>query len=126
MWDDDLDQVIARVGIDRVRERFSKQPGYEMFDSLDAYLNYWPFRHIRAAMPPFLFLIAESEQINPPILQTNRAFVEKAKALGDPAEFQIMADRTHYSAIHKFSEKGDPAFEMVRNFVRKKILENKN
>lgn len=117
MWDDELDKAIQRVGREKVGERFSQQSDYSIFGGLDAYLNYWPFRHVRSSMPPYLFLIAESEQMNPPILMTNRSFVERSRELGNVAEYRVLPDRTHDSAIRKFSEKDDPTFILVRDFI---------
>lgn len=89
-----------------------------MYRGLDAYLDHWPIRHVRTGMPPYLFLIAESEQAQPPVLKTNSTFVERALALGNRAEYRVLPGRTHYSAIRKVSEPGDPVFAMIRDFVR--------
>ena len=78
-----------------------------------------PIRHVRAGLPPFLFLIAESEQEQPPVLRTNKKFVDDARALGNRAEYKVLPGRTHYSAIRKLGEPGDPTFTIVRDFVRR-------
>ncbi|HEX7182990.1 MAG TPA: alpha/beta hydrolase [Thermoanaerobaculia bacterium] len=118
MWDEELEQALARYGRGRVEEAFGRDPDNRMYATLDAYLDRWPIRHVRAGLPPFLFLIAESEQEQPPVLKTNRKFVEDARALGNRAEYKVLPGRTHYSAIRKLSEQGDPVFVIVRDFVR--------
>jgi len=119
MWDDELEQALKQHARDRVEKSFGRDPDNKTYASLDAYLNAWPIRHVRAGLPPFLFLIAEAEQEQPPVLKTNRKFVEDTRALGNRAEYQVLCGRTHYSAIRKINEPGDTVFAIVRDFVRK-------
>jgi len=117
MWDDELEQALTQYGRGRVEEAFGRDPDNRMYTSLDAYLKAWPIRHVRAGLPPFLFLVAESEQEQPPVLKTNRRFVEDARAQGNWAEYRVLPGRTHYSAVRKLGEPGDTVFAMVRDFV---------
>ena len=78
-----------------------RDPRGKAFGSLDAYEAQWPIRYVQAGLPPFLFLIAESEQVNPPILKTNQKFVDDARALGNQASLTVFTGRTHYSNIRK-------------------------
>ena len=117
MWDDDLQQAIERNGRARVEERFSQDPDNAMYRNLDQYLDRWPFTHLKAGLPPILFLIAEAEQEQPPILRTNRIFVERSRALGNRASYLVLKDRDHYSAIHRMGEGGDPAYTAIQEFV---------
>jgi acetyl esterase/lipase len=117
MWDDELDQAVAEHGLDRVSQGFARDPDNAMYGGLEAYQDHWPIRHVRAGMPAFLFLIAEAEQEHPPVLKTNKKFVEDARAKGNAADYKVLPDRTHYSAIRKFAEPGDPVFALVRDFV---------
>jgi len=117
MWDVELEQALEKYGRERVEQAFGRDPDNKMYENLDAYLEHWPIRHIRGGMPPFLFLIAASEQEQPPVLATNRKFVEEARAKGNRAEYKVLPDRTHYSAIRRLGEPGDPAFALVRDFV---------
>lgn len=118
MWDDELEQALTRYGRGRVEEAFRRDPDNRMYASLDVYLDRWPIRHVRAGLPPFLFLIAESEQEQPPVLKTNKKFVEDARALGNRAEYRVLPGRTHYSAIRNLRKPDDPVFAIVRDFVR--------
>src|SRR5688572_27457636 len=61
MWDDDLRQSIERNGREKVEAAFARDPRGKTFGSLDAYQAQWPINYVRAGMPPFLFLMAESE-----------------------------------------------------------------
>lgn len=118
MWDDELDQALKQYGRARVEESFRRDSDNRMFGTLDTYQDHWPIRHLRAGLPPFLFLIAESEQEHPPVLKTNRKFVEDARALGNQAEYKVLPGRTHYSAIRNLSEPGDAVFSILRDFAR--------
>jgi acetyl esterase/lipase len=117
MWDDELEQALEKYGRERVEQAFGRDPDNKMFGDLDTYLEHWPIRHVRAGLPAFLFLIAESEQEQPPVLKTNRKFVEDARAKGNRADYKVLADRTHDSAIRRLGEPGDPTFAVVRAFV---------
>ena len=118
MWDEDLEQALARHGRGPVEASFGRDQDNRIYGSLDTYLDHWPIRHVRTGLPPFLFLIAESEQEQPPVLRTNRKFVENARALGNWAEYKVLPGRTHYSAIRNLSTPGDTVFAIVRDFVR--------
>lgn len=118
MWDDELEQALTQYGRDRVEETFGRDPDNQMYAGLDAYLDHWAIHHVRAGLPPFLFLIAENEQEHPPVLKRNRKFVEDARTLGNWAEHKVLARRTHYSAIRNLAEPGDAVSAIVRDFVR--------
>lgn len=117
MWDDDLEQAVGRHGRAAVEAAFRRDPDNAMFSSLDAYLDHWPIRHLRAGLPRYLFLIAETEQEQPPVLRTNREFAERAAALGNRAEYRVLPGRSHDSAIRKLGEPGDEVFEIVRDLI---------
>jgi acetyl esterase/lipase len=121
MWDDDLRQSIERNGRDKVAAAFAGDPRGKAFGSLDAYQSQWPINYVRPGLPPFLFLIAESEQVNPPILKTNQQFVDEARAKGNVADLTVFAGRTHYSNIRKIHEPGDAVFATVIDFVHKHL-----
>jgi acetyl esterase/lipase len=118
MWDVDLEKAIGEHGRDSVERAFSKNAGTKLYESLEAYLDQWPFRHIRAGLPPMLFLIAESEQQQPPVLLTNRKFVDTSRSHGNWAEYRILRGRTHYTAVRRLSEPDDAVFIMLRDFIR--------
>ena len=118
MWDDELEQALKQYGRSRVEESFRRDSDNRIYGSLDTYLEHWPIRHVRAGLPPFLFLIAESEKEQPPVLRTDMKFVEDSRALGNWAQYRVLPGRTHYSAIRNLSKPGDVVFSIVRDFVR--------
>ena len=117
MWDDDLRQSIEKNGRERVVTAFARPRG-RAFGSLDQYESQWPINYVRSGLPPYHFLIAESEQVNPPILTTNRQFVDDSRARGNRAELTVFAGRTHYSNIRRLHEPGDQVFATVLAFVK--------
>jgi len=118
MWDKVIEEAIASNGRDRVRERFRVHPDYRAYDSLEQYEDMWAFRHIHAGLPRFLFLIAEAEQVNPPVLETDSAFVDAARKLGNEAEYRVLAGETHYGLIRGLDKKGSAAFDIIVRFVK--------
>jgi arylformamidase len=119
MWDQELEDALTLHGRNRAEAAFGRDPDNRIYANLDTYLDSWPMRHVRAAQPPILFLIAESEQEQPPVLKTNRRFVEDSRTLGNWAEYKVLPGRTHYSAVRKLSEPADPTFAIVRDFIRR-------
>ncbi|HEX6991394.1 MAG TPA: alpha/beta hydrolase [Gemmatimonadales bacterium] len=117
MWDNDLEQAVTRRGVKEMEQRFPKIPDFAMYQSLEMYRDHWPIGHVRRGMPPYLFLIADSERVQPPILKTDSTFVARAIALGNHAEYQVLPGRSHYSAIRRIGEPGDSAFALVHDFV---------
>ena len=119
MWDDDLRQAIESNGRDRVETAFARDARSRAFVSLEAYESQWPINYVRAGLPPYFFLIAEREQVNPPILRTNQQFVDDARARGNQAELKVFAGRTHYANIRQIHLPGDEVFAAVLDFVRR-------
>lgn len=118
MWDDELEQAIAKFGVERVTAAFFKDPDNRHFASLEDYRNRWPIRHVRKGMPPMLFLMGDAEQHQPPILHTSRTFVDEARVLGNVADYRVVDGRRHYDMIRRLSDTGDPVFTSIREFVQ--------
>src|SRR5579864_5394638 len=97
MWDDELEQAIAQRGRDTIAQNFLRDPDNRMYGSFERYQDHWPVHHIHAGLPPFLFLIAESEQEQPPVLKTNAKFVEDARKFGNVADYKVFAGSKHYT-----------------------------
>lgn len=119
MRDDELDQAVAARGRDYVAAHFLDDPSNRLYGSFQAYQEHWPVRHVHPGLPPFLFLIAESEQVNPPVLKTDREFVEEARKLGNQADYKVLAGRKHYTAIRQLQQPGDAVFAIILEFVRR-------
>ncbi|HKW61038.1 MAG TPA: alpha/beta hydrolase [Candidatus Acidoferrum sp.] len=122
MYDEELDQTIDEYGRKKVEEKWVQELDNRMFAGLDQYEDHWPIRHIHTGMPPFLFLIAETEQEHPPVLKTNRRFVEDARRLGNDADYKVLSGRKHYTAIRKLNEPGDAVFAIVIQFIEQHTM----
>lgn len=118
MWDDELDQAIAQHGRDTIEQNFLRDPGNRIYGSFENYQDHWPIRHIHAGLPPFLFLIAESEQEQPPVLKTNAKFVEEARKSGNEADYKVFAGRKHYTMVRQLHQPGDRVFAAILDFIR--------
>jgi arylformamidase len=118
MWDDDLRESIEKNGRERVEAAFARDPRGKAFGSLETYESQWPINYVRPGLPPFLFLIAEAEQVNPPVLKTNQKFAADSRARGNQADCQVFAGRTHYSMIRRLQAPGDEVFDAVMTFIR--------
>jgi acetyl esterase/lipase len=117
MWDVQLEDALAQHGRARVEEAFQRRTDDRMFASLEVYEDHWPIHHVQKGLPSFLFLVAEEEQENPPVLSTNRKFVEEARALGNRADYRVLPGKTHYSAIRGLGAVGDAGFASIRDFL---------
>jgi acetyl esterase/lipase len=118
MWDDELEQAIAQRGRNTIAQNFLRDPDNRMYGSLEKYQDHWPIRHIHAALPPFLFLIAEAEQVQPPVLKTNVEFAEGARKFGNEADYKVFAGRTHYTMVRQLHQPGDAVFSVILEFIR--------
>lgn len=100
-------------------ERARQRDEYEsIFQTPEIYRDADPYYHINKNMPPFLILIVDAEQINPPILDHANRFSDEMKKVGQKARIEILKDRKHYTAIQKMTEKNDPTFRLIVDFIR--------
>lgn len=118
MWDEDFEAAAANIPADSLEWLFQRSSDRD-FGTVARYRQHWPMAHINAAMPAFLFLVAEGEKENPPVLKHAKIFCDSARVLGVDAHWIVLDDRTHMSALRKISEDGDPAFTAIRDFVIK-------
>ena len=118
MWDDELEQAIAQHGRDTIAQNFLRDPGNRMYGSFERYQDHWPVNHIHADLPPFLFLIAESEQEQPPVLKTNVKFVEDARKFGNEADYKVFIGRKHFTMVRQLHQPGDAVFAVILEFIR--------
>lgn len=119
MWDDELEQAIAQNGRDTIARSFLSDRDNRMYGSLEMYQDHWPIRHIHAGLPPFLFLIAESEQEQPPVLKTNAKFVEETRKCGNDADYEVFAGRKHFTMVRQLHQPGDAVFAAILDFIQK-------
>ena len=89
------------------------------FGSLEAFLEANPTAHAGPQTPPFLVLIAEAEQVNPPILERARPFEAKMHTVGRPVEVDVLPDRRHYTALTSMANATDPTLKLLLDFIRR-------
>ena len=118
MWDEDLEQAIEERGREAIAQNFLRDPDNRMYESLEKYQDHWPIHHVHAGLPPFLFLIAESEQEQPPVLKTNVKFVQDARKFGNEADYKVFAGRKHYTMVRQLHLPGDAVFTTILEFMR--------
>jgi acetyl esterase/lipase len=118
MWDDELEQAIAQRGRDNIERNFLRDPDNRIYGSLETYQDHWPIHHVHPGLPPFLFLIAESEQEQPPVLKTDAKFVEEARKCGNQADYKVFDGRKHYTMIRQLHQAGDAVFAVILDFIR--------
>ena len=102
---------------EQIRRHFARDPYDAAFGSIAALNDAVPAAHVSAGMPPFLILIAEAEQENPPLLADAKEFVARAEKAGARAKYMILPGLTHYSAIHNARSAGDPTLRRILQFV---------
>lgn len=116
-----LNDVVDAAGTtpEQVRHHFASDPYDSAFGSIEALNNAVPAAHVSAAMPPFLILIAEAEQIHPPLVADAKEFIARAGKARARAEYVILPGLTHYSAIRNARSPDDPTFRRILQFIRK-------
>jgi acetyl esterase/lipase len=108
-----------RMTPQQLQRVFEKDRSLGMHGNLENYKKSWPLAHVGGHMPPMLILIAEEEQIHPPILATAEVFVEAARRAGAArVSFEVLPARTHMSALEKMTAASDPTFQRIVRFIR--------
>lgn len=89
-----------------------------IFETPEAYRDSDPFRHLNSEVPSFLILIAEEEQINPPILEQAHRFAKELKKLKVEVKIEVLKNRRHITAMQKMAEENDPTLITVSQFIK--------
>ena len=92
--------------------------GLSTYGSLEAFIDADPSSRAGPHVPPLLILIAEAEQIQPPILEHARILADRLRAHGRTAEIAVLPGRRHYTALRLMADPGDPTLTRVIEFVR--------
>ncbi len=109
----------AGASPEQIRRHFERDPYDAGFGTIDALNQAVPTAHVSPRMPPFLILIAEAEQVQPPILDDAKVFVAAARQSGAVADYVVLPGLTHYSSIHNAKSATDPTFQRIHAFVTK-------
>ena len=105
----------------RLRSFFTGSAALATFGSLEAFVDANATAHAGPHVPPTLVLIAEAEQINPPILQRAREFEARMHSVNRPVEVVVLPDRRHITALTGMSAPDDPTLQLVLSFMRTTI-----
>jgi acetyl esterase/lipase len=93
--------------------------GMSVFGSLENFLDADPTKHAGRETPPFLVLIAEAEQVNPPVLERARGFAARMDSVGRSVKIHILPNRRHYTALTSMASSTDPTLQLLLDFVRR-------
>jgi hypothetical protein len=111
--------VLPVVSEGKLRTLFEKNSYLSIFGDKETYSDVSPISHINRDMPKVLFIIAETEQYNPPILEQTREFIEKGSKYNLEMKHIVTKDRTHFTNITKMAFSGDEVYRMVKDFIEK-------
>jgi acetyl esterase/lipase len=114
-----LRQVPPAISDSTELRRFFES-GRWIYASLEAFRDADPTRHVGSHVPPFLVLIAEAEQTQPPILENARAFADRMREAGRPVTIDVLPDRRHMTALTMMQDPLDPTFMRVVGFASAK------
>jgi len=102
---------------DSVELRRFFESGKWIYPSLETFTNADPTLHVGPQVPSTLVLVAESEQVQPPILENARVFADRMRGAGRPVEVEILPNRRHMSALTMMQDPLDPTFLRAVGFV---------
>jgi acetyl esterase/lipase len=105
----------------RLRAFFTGSGALATYGSLEAFVDANPTAYVGPHVPPTLVLIAEAEQINPPILERARAFELRMNAARRPVEVVVLPDRRHMTALTAMASPDDPTLQLLISFMRKVV-----
>jgi acetyl esterase/lipase len=110
---------IPKDTLDKIWIKFRNREEYEsLFETPESYRDADPSRYITKKAPPFLVLIAEAEQINPPILEQANRFALAMKKVGVQVQIEVLKNRRHVTAMQKMAEGNDPTFLKIVEFIK--------
>lgn len=114
-----LNDAVDTTGIapERVRAHFERDPYDRQFGDLETRNRAVPAVLVGTHIPPFLVLVAESEQVDPPVLADAREFAARAGQFGRKVDVVVLPGRTHMSAMRRLIEAGDPSMRRILEFI---------
>jgi hypothetical protein len=113
----ELLERIAQRGRDTIHRIFCGTPTIVCMDVLNGLRTTGRSTTFTPDLPPFLFLIVESEQEQPPVLKTNAKFVEDARKFGNEAGYKLFAGRKHFTMVRPLHQPGDAVFSIISEFI---------
>jgi acetyl esterase/lipase len=117
MRDQNFEDEAAKAPPEKLRNLFANDSSYRPYGSADKYRDSWPLHHIHAGMPPVLFIVAEAEKINPPVLASAEEFIAAAAKVGGHAEYKI-APGKHMDEVRGLGAAGNPILPAILQFIK--------
>ncbi len=108
---------LPAVAEEKLAAFFENNPYLKIFGNRQIFEDASPALHINVNIPAMRFIIAEAEQLNPPILAQTEAFVSKAKAYNPNISYHVIPERRHITNVTKMPEAGDPVYQLIKDFV---------
>ncbi len=96
---------------------FENNPYLKIFGNRKVFEDASPAIHINENIPAMRFIIAEAEQLNPPILAQTEAFINKAKLFNPNISYHVIPERKHMTNVTKMTEPGDPVYQLINDFL---------
>lgn len=103
----------------RLRAFFTGSGQLATMGSLETFMDANASAHVTARTAPSLVLVAESEQVNPPVLARAREFEARMRGVGRWVDVQVLPNRKHYTALSEMRNTDDPTLALVLAFVRR-------
>jgi len=114
-----LDTAGRGLTLEQLRVRFARSHDDQLvYTRVEDALEANPSQYVGPHLPPILFLIAEEERFQPPILEQNAKFVRQARDAGVDADLIVLPGRQHESAIDSLANAHDPTWIPILAFLK--------
>jgi len=101
------------------RDRIFRTNGFfQTFRTPEVMADAGPTQHIGRGMPPYLIVMGDNEQENPPILADSKDFVAKAMQAGGHASYVVIPNRRHLQVLQEMANPDDPAMQAILKFIQ--------
>jgi len=117
MRDQEFEDAVAKAPPEKVQKLFGADPEYRAYGTPERYRDSWPMHHIHAGVPPVLFIIAEREKLQPPVLSSAEEFIAAAAKVGCRADYKIVYGG-HMDEVRNLGSSGDVVLPAILEFIR--------
>jgi acetyl esterase/lipase len=121
MRDQDFEDQITKAPPAKILSAFATDPEYRAYGTPERYRESWPLHHIHTGIPPVLFIIAEHEEINPPVLASAQEFIAAVTRVGGHAYYKIVPGR-HMDEVRNLGAPGDLIQPAILEFIQRPDL----
>jgi len=121
MRDQEFEDAAAQAPPEKVQRLFETDQEYRAYGTPERYRDSWPMHHIHAGMPPVLFIIAEREKLQPPVLSSAQEFIAAAAKVGCRANYKIVSGG-HMDEVRNLGSSADAVLPAILEFIRVSTL----